>query len=88
VIALPCVMINAIGPKNGDYVVVRGRDFRLGPSRFTVVRWPSMIPAHDGPDLPRTLAEAYATDLATQAGTEGWTLFGGCLEGIESLRDK
>jgi hypothetical protein len=81
-------MTNAIHPKDGDYVVVRGRDFGLGPSKFTVVRWPSMSPVDDGPDLPRTLAEAYATDLAAKTGTVGWNLIGSCLGRIESVREE
>lgn len=81
-------MTHAIHPRDGDYVVVRGRDFTLGPLRFTVVQWPGMSAAHDGPDLPRTLAEAYATDLAADAGTVGWSLIGSDLRRIESLPDE
>jgi hypothetical protein len=47
-----------------------------------------MSPVDDGPDLPRTLAEAYATDLAAKTGTVGWNLIGSCLGRIESVREE
>jgi hypothetical protein len=59
--------------RDGDYVVVEDRHCFLS-GLCTVAVWPHITPVDAGPGLPQGLAQAYAVDLAAQAGTRAWDL--------------
>jgi hypothetical protein len=62
-------------PREGDYATIPASR-RISRAGLWVVQYPGTLPVDWGADLPRDVAEAYALDLAEQAGALAWDLTG------------